>query len=130
MTRMNIKLWGALAWRDHAFDTCQVLVLIHTEFFGINVNLTKCFRKFALELWTMGGNKISIACIPEMTFHLHFWWFLCASVCVCVCVCLTHTERDSFVCCSESLLLLSQVYPRAFIEIFSWAMYYYVRQKD
>ena len=29
------------------------------------------YRKFALEFRTMGGNKILMACIPEMTFHLH-----------------------------------------------------------
>ena len=108
----------------------QVLVLIHTEFFDVNVNPTKCFRKFALEFWTIGENKISIKCIPEMTFPVHFWWFLCVFMCVCVCVCDRERERDSFVCCSELLFLLNQVYLRAFIEIFSWAMYYYVRQKD
>ena len=71
----------------------QVLVLIHTEFFDVNVNPTKCFRKFALEFWTMGENKISIACIPEMTFPVHFW-FLCVFMCVCVCVCVCMTERE------------------------------------
>lgn len=29
------------------------------------------YRKFALEFRTMGGNKLLMACILEMTFHLH-----------------------------------------------------------